>query len=440
MMDKKMKKILTALLLLVSMCAVAQTDSWRAYMSYSEPQQIVKGDNQLYVCASDNLYKYSLTDQSITTYDKIRQLSDTNIERIAWNPTVKKLIIVYKNKNIDLLFDNDEVFNISSYMNRTMTQDKTINALCIYKHYAYLCTAFGLVKINMNRNEVSESYLLNRNIVAMGVADDVIYIKDKQGTLLSAKANGNLIDPNSWTTGATAPEGIFDQDNSAWNQYYDTVKALQPGGPRYNTFFFMKYLNNCLTTVGGGWKDGGEFARPACVQFLAPDDETWTIIGKDDVEPYSATNFTDATCLAYDPKDATHFFLATCGSGVKELDKPAAYGSGVKVLVKFPKVNETDIGGAFRITLPDDSFLDRMAITVVGYKLADHITFTGGLEAVNIGSYSTIGVYNVKKCSAQRIKQVFDAVRTMRELYAQIANLQADLYEVSNKINLKCKR
>lgn len=132
--------------------------------------------------------------------------------------------------------------------------------------------------------------------------------------------------------------------------------------------------------------------------------------------------------------------LATCVSGVKELDKPAAYGSGVKVLVKFPKVNDTDIGGAFRITLPDDSFLDRMAITVVGYKLADHITFNGGLEAVNIGSYSTIGVYNVKKCSAQRIKQVFDAVRTMRELYAQIANLQADLYEVSNKINLKCKR
>jgi len=81
-----------------------------------------------------------------------------------------------------------------------------------------------------------------------------------------------------------------------------------------------------------------------------------------------------------------------------------------------------------------------MAITVVGYKLADQITFNGGLEAVNLNSYSTIGVYNVTKCSAQRIKQVFDAIRTMRELYAQIANLQADLYEVSNKINLKCKR
>ena len=117
----------------------------------------------------------------------------------------------------------------------------------------------------------------------------------------------------------------------------------------------------------------------------------------------------------------------------------ATYDNGFKLLVKFPKVHDTDIGGAFRLTAPNDSCLDRLAITVVGYKLADRITFTGGLEAVNIGSYSTIGVYNVKKCSAQRIKQVFDAIRTMREGFARIADIQTDLAELSNKINHKCK-
>lgn len=131
--------------------------------------------------------------------------------------------------------------------------------------------------------------------------------------------------------------------------------------------------------------------------------------------------------------------LATCGSGVKELDKPAAYGSGVKVLVKFPKVLDTDIGGAFRITAPNDSGLDRLAITVVGYKLANQLTFNGGLEAVNLNAYHTIGIYNVKKRSSQRIKQVFDAIRTMREVFAQIADRQAYLDELSNKINHSCK-
>ena len=66
--------------------AYAQTGSWKAYMAYSEPQQIVKADQRLFVRASNNLYNYHLTDHSIETYDKIRQLSDNNIEMIAWTP------------------------------------------------------------------------------------------------------------------------------------------------------------------------------------------------------------------------------------------------------------------------------------------------------------------------------------------------------------------
>ena len=117
----------------------------------------------------------------------------------------------------------------------------------------------------------------------------------------------------------------------------------------------------------------------------------------------------------------------------------ATYDTGVKVLAKFPKVHDTDIGGAFRITAPNDSGLDRLAITVVGYKLANQLTFNGGLEAVNLNAYHTIGIYNVKKRSSQRIKQVFDAIRTMREVFAQIADRQAYLDELSNKINHSCK-
>lgn len=155
------------------------------------------------------------------------------------------------------------------------------------------------------------------------------------------------------------------------------------------------------------------------------------------------TIISDIHCAAELPPEIGNKFvtkqLANILSTTKCYMQLATYDNGVKVLVKFPKVQETDVGGAFRITVPNDSGLDRMAITVVGYKLADQLTFDGGLEAVNLGSYHTICVYNVKNRSAQRIKQVFDAVRTMREVLAQIANLQADLNILSNKINHKCK-
>ena len=50
--------------------AGAQVGKWRTYMSYYEPQQIVKASNSLFVRASNGMYQYNLTDHSITTFDK----------------------------------------------------------------------------------------------------------------------------------------------------------------------------------------------------------------------------------------------------------------------------------------------------------------------------------------------------------------------------------
>ena len=301
-----------------SSISYAQTGTWKSFMSYSEPQQIVKGGDRLYVLASNDLYSYNLSDQSITTYDKMRQLSDTYIDHIAWNPTVSKLIIVYQNKNIDLLNTNDEVFNLSSYYARSMTQDKTVNSIFIYQQYAFLCTAFGVVKVNMRKNEVTESYILNRNITIAGYAADSLYVRDSNGGVLSAKITANLIDPHNWHDTTIIPDGVFTPSTADWDQYLPTVQTLQPGGPRYNTFSYMRYDNNRLVTASGGWIDGGEFMRPACAQFLESDDASWTIIGRENVQPYSATLFTDATAIAVDPADANHYFLSTCGSGLYE--------------------------------------------------------------------------------------------------------------------------
>lgn len=298
----------------------AQTGSWRAYMAYSEPQQIVKGGNKLYVRASNNLYSYNLNDHSIVTYDKVGLLSDTRITHIAWSDEVKKLIIVYENKNIDLLTADDEVFNLSSYYSRSMTQDKTINTIYINGHIAYLCTRFGLVKIDMRENEIAESYILRHNITGMGIVGSTIYAKVEDATayVISANTGANLIDPSSWTTTTDYPANIFDVSTADWDNYIETVKTLKPGGPRYNTFSYMCYDNNRLVTASGGWKDGGEFMRPACAQFLESDNTSWNIIGRENVQPYSATRFTDATAIAVDPADANHYFLSTCGSGLYE--------------------------------------------------------------------------------------------------------------------------
>ncbi len=311
-----MKKLFTLILFTaVAITVSAQTGTWRAYMAYSTPQQIVKGDHYLYVRASNNLYTYNLSDHSIDTYDKIRQLSDTDIDRIAWNAVAKRLLILYQNKNIDLLSEDGSIFNISSYMNRTMTQDKTVNSVFIYQHYAYLCTAFGMVKLNIRKGEVSESYILNRNIVSAASRNDSLFIRDSEGGVLVARASANLIDPSSWSTTTSVTDDFFKESTADWDEYIELVNSLQPGGPKYNYFNYMKYENNMLQSVGGGWRTGNEFARPAVAQMMDNNGQ-WTIV--DEAQPYSSWRFTDATAIAFDPNDPSHFFLSTCGSGLYE--------------------------------------------------------------------------------------------------------------------------
>ena len=162
----------------------AQIGTWRAYMSYYEPQQIVKaGSYTLFVRASNSLYSYNLNDHSITTFDNVNTLSDNYISQIAWNQKVKRLMVVYESTNIDLLDLDGDVTNISSYYSKFMTKDKTVNNIYIYNEFAYLCTGFGIVKINMDRAEISESYILDQNINAIVIDNKTIYVRNQQGVI-----------------------------------------------------------------------------------------------------------------------------------------------------------------------------------------------------------------------------------------------------------------
>ena len=294
--------------------AEAQVGSWRAYMSYAEPQQIAKAGHLLFVRASNDLYTYNLNDQSITTYDKINALSDNYITHIAWNADAARLIIVYQNSNIDLMDTQGRVTNVSAIYSKAMTQDKTVNNIYINGVYAYLATGFGIVKLNMQRAEVAESYILDQNISAVGISGSSIFAKTGDGSVITATLSNNLIDPHSWTAGA-APAGIFTQDTSDWDEYHELVETLQPDGPAFNYFNSMYFLNNKLYTCGGGWRDGTQFNRNGCVQIMEKGNE-WKNITS--VNPYSGNVFQDVTSMAIDPKNPDHFFISTCGTGTYE--------------------------------------------------------------------------------------------------------------------------
>ena len=312
-----MKRLALLLLLIAQLSiincqlSIAQIGTWRAFMSYYEPQQIVKaGSNTLFVRASNSLYSYNLNDHSITTYDKVNTLSDTYISYIAWSQQAKRLIIVYQNGNIDLMDLQENVTNISSLYTKTLTESKTVNNVYINQQYAYLCMPFGVIKVNMERAEISETYMLNQDIQAVVIDNTSIYARNDQGTVYSALLSTNLIDKSNWNATDTYP--AFTTDTADWDAYIDIVKTLKPDGPYYNQFYESKIVNGKLYTTGGAFRSGQiALNNPGIIQEY--DFDTWTIYPTN-LNEITGFNYMDINCVDIDPTDNSRVMAAgRCG-------------------------------------------------------------------------------------------------------------------------------
>ena len=262
-----MKKIIIVLLLSIVNCqlSICQIGTWRNYLAYSDIQQIrAAGNDNLFVLASNALYQYNKTDQSIYTYDKTNGLSDTYITNICWCPQAKRLIAVYQNSNIDLIDLKGNVTNISDLYNKLMTGDKTVSSIRMDGIYAYLICGFGIVKINMQRAEISGSYTPNH---------------------------------------PEYPTSLPAEDNSDYDKYFNLVKTLKPGGPHTNHFGFMLFDYNRLYTCNGDYN----YSSP--IQIL--NNNEWTIYQYENISEQTGVSFQGSFCLDIDPSNIDHVFAGS---------------------------------------------------------------------------------------------------------------------------------
>ena len=277
----KEKKYFIRLIVLVALFTVhcslftspvrAQIGSWRNYLSYAEPKEIQAAGNDLFVLASGALYQYNQNDQSIYTYDKVNGMSDVDITHIRWCQQAKRLVVVYSNSNIDLVESNGNVTNISDLYSKTITGDKTVKSIRIDGIYAYLVCGFGIVKVNVQRAEIADSYTPNH---------------------------------------PDYPKTLPDEDNSDYDKYIDVVKTLQPGGPKYNYIGYMKFVNGKLYTCNGTFSDIGN--------IQVHENDQWRLFSTDGISDVASIDNFKVKCIAIDPTTTDEHVFAGSRNGLFE--------------------------------------------------------------------------------------------------------------------------
>ena len=280
----------------------AQIGTWRNYLSYAEPQQIQAASNDLFVLASGSLYLYNKQDQSIYTYDKTNGMSDVDITHIKWCPQAKRLVVVYSDSNIDLVEVNGNVTNVNDIYARAITGGKTIYSITINGQYAYLACEFGIIKINVKDAEISETYQLGFPVNAIALDNTNIYANSPTKGVWTATLTSNLIDPANWSQTTTAPN--FSEDLADYNNNIELVKTLQPGGPKYNAFGYMRFVGNKLFTSNSSIAVTN---NTGCIQVY--DGTNWTRYDTDLIDRVGHNLF-QVFSLDIDPQDVNHLYAS----------------------------------------------------------------------------------------------------------------------------------
>jgi hypothetical protein len=180
-----------------------QVGTWELFPSYHNAVCCRVADSKLYVVANGNLYSYHTEDSEITLYSKLTGLSDIGIERIEYNPEVKKLLVLYSNANIDVIdVQTDEVVNMPQLKEKTLS-DKTVNDVLIEGNCAYLSCNFGIVVVDMEKEAFVSIYNTGGQVLSCALYDGRVYAQttftDKRA-IVWGYASDNLQDPSQWTT------------------------------------------------------------------------------------------------------------------------------------------------------------------------------------------------------------------------------------------------
>lgn len=176
--------------------ATIPTGEWKSHFSYHNATKSLKAFDRLFVLSYGSIYSFDSEDNSLYIYDKTGGLSDTYISDIEYCDKEKAMLIIYSNGNIDILYEDETIYNFTDIKNSSVT-DKTIYNTYIKDSNAYISTAFGIVIFNIEKVEISNSYNLGKAVNSTIVYNDNIIASTQDG-LFTGNINDNLLDISKW--------------------------------------------------------------------------------------------------------------------------------------------------------------------------------------------------------------------------------------------------
>tara|TARA_X000000368_G_scaffold418521_1_gene418557 strand:- start:1229 stop:3436 length:2208 start_codon:yes stop_codon:yes gene_type:complete len=198
-----MKKLILLLFPLFLQAQDVPIGNWKDYLTYNSASYIAEAENRMYCVASGGLFYIDKEDNTINRMSKVTGLSDIDIKQVAYSEELNITIITYENCNLDLI-KNNKIINISDVKRKEITGIKSINNITLKGETAYLSCSFGLVLLDLEKEEIRDTYHIGDSIRMYEVngcalLGDSIITATSEGLFYANANSQTLSDYNNWS-------------------------------------------------------------------------------------------------------------------------------------------------------------------------------------------------------------------------------------------------
>ncbi len=251
----------------------AQIGTWRTHFNYLNTKDLAIVEKNIYCISENGFFYYDTAEKQAIKLSKLDGFTEISISKIAYNSPQKTLVIAYKSGNIDLLKINEKgepskIINIPLLKETTAIQgNKQANHIEFKDKIAYLAYDFGLVVLDLEKQDIRETYqnLGNNgspiNIYKTVFTPDSIYLSTSQG-IRGAKfatninlqffgnwktLNDNIFSISNFQNGlilASAIGEIFTYQNGKYSNFIKFSEKIENIEIIINQEYFIKTLNS----------------------------------------------------------------------------------------------------------------------------------------------------------------------------------------------------
>ncbi len=227
---------------------------WQEYLSYSSGVSVTEGNGKVYCATKSGIFVFNNADNSMEHLSKVNGLADIEATVLCFNNYNKKLLIAYKNSNIDII-DNTTIINLADINRKPIIGNKSINNIYFINQYAYIACGFGIVVIDMDKYEVKDTYYIGTNGNALNVRDitsdsTYLYAATDSGIYRASLSSPNLANYNEWNIMSGLPHGIYNTIASANGKIIANYSTFLMNGTKLKDSLFI-YNNISWSHFGG---------------------------------------------------------------------------------------------------------------------------------------------------------------------------------------------